>query len=724
MYLSATQRIREADAAGITELNLSWMKLRKLPSEIGLLTNLKRLDLSSNHLTILPPEIENLTKLEYLVLKDNELRELIPEIKKLKNLKEIYIQNNKIDSLPDGLDSLTKVKIIDIHNNLLTEIPKEIGNMNKLEVLDLRANPIKNIPIEIINRGAKAIKNYLLSIITSQQHDYLYEAKLLLVGRGGRGKTSIVRKLREPEHELDDKILSTEGIDIKEWYLNVKLGKSNKFRFNIWDFAGQEKYDATHQFFLTKRSLYFFVTDARQEDNYLDFDYWLNIIKLRSNSSPIIIIQNKIDERKKELPTQKYKQLFPNIHAFVKVSCKNGYEDTINTLIREVKGAIKELPQIGDELPKSWIDIRKAIEDLSKSKMDHISYQEYLNLCFKYELNEPQALLLSQYYNDLGIIVHHQDDLILRNTVIINPDWVVDGVYSVLDTESVQKKRGKFTDFDLLDIWKGEEFKNKRPELLQLMKNYELCFEFGNSKNYIVPELLPPDPPHYKAFRDDDKIFHFQYHYEFMPSGIITRFIVRTHQYTNDNSFWRYGVVLQYEKSFAEKSFAEIIEDDINRKIRIKISGKAKKELLGIIRIEFKAIHNSFHGLNFQEMVAIDDSGKYFRSYEELIVHADMKKAVFIPELRKDFDAQLILAGIIESGLNKTSLKRKVSKGHTEQVLKDIFRVYNDNNIVIAQLGRLNEMKVEINLGTISREDKKLEENRLRVALLELIDSL
>lgn len=719
MFLSSTQIIREAQAAGIEELDLSWKNLRNLSSEIGLLTNLKRLDLSSNKLRTLPPEIGKLTKLECLIIRNNELIELAPEIKNLKNLKEIHAQNNNIQSLPDGLDVLSKIKIIDIHNNKLIDIPKEIGNMNKLEVLDLKANPIKNIPKEIISRGARAIINYLLSIKASQEFEYLCEAKLLLVGRGGRGKTSIVRKLREPNYELDENVLTTEGIDIMEWYLNVKLDKSEKFRFNIWDFAGQEKYDATHQFFLTKRSLYFFVTDARQEDNYLDFDYWLNIIKLRSNNSPVIVIQNKIDERKKELPTQKYKQLFPNIHAFVKVSCKSGYEDTITTLIREVKSAIKELPQIGDELPKSWVDIRKEIESLSKSSIDHISLQEYVNICLKHDLNEPQALLLSQYYNDLGIIVHHQEDLVLRNTVIINPDWVVDGVYRVLDTDGVQKKRGKFSDLDLLEIWQGDAYKNKRPELLQLMKNYELCFEFGNSKTYIAPELLPPDPPHYKAFRQDDKIFHFQYHYEFMPSGIITRFIVRSHQYTNDNNFWRYGVVLQYEDSFAE-----IIEDDINRKIRIKISGKAKKELLGIIRIEFKTIHASFHGLNFQEMVALDESGKYFRSYAELVVYRDMNKPVFIPELRKDFDARQVLEGIIESGLNKTSLKRALSKGQTEQVLKDIYRVYNNNNIVIAQLGRLNEMKLQINLETISKEDKKLEANKLRVAILDLIDSL
>ena len=51
-----------------------------------------------------------------------------------------------------------------------------------------------------------------------------------------------------------------------------------KFQVNIWDFGGQEIYHATHQFFLTRRSVYILVCDDRKEDT--DFFYWLQVVEL------------------------------------------------------------------------------------------------------------------------------------------------------------------------------------------------------------------------------------------------------------------------------------------------------------------------------------------------------------------------------------------------------------------------------------------------------------
>ena len=90
----------------------------------------------------------------------------------------------------------------------------------------------------------------------------------------------MIRKLTIPDYKLEKNIKSTEGIDIKYWDLKIQLEKSAVFRFNIWDFGGQEKYDATHQIFITERTLYIFVTEARQESNFLDFDYWLNVVQI------------------------------------------------------------------------------------------------------------------------------------------------------------------------------------------------------------------------------------------------------------------------------------------------------------------------------------------------------------------------------------------------------------------------------------------------------------
>ncbi len=87
----------------------------------------------------------------------------------------------------------------------------------------------------------------------------LNEAKVILVGQGAVGKTSLVKRLMTDEFDPEEH--KTEGIDIKRW--GVKVGRQ-EVQLNVWDFGGQEIMHATHQFFLTKRSLYLLVLDSRR----------------------------------------------------------------------------------------------------------------------------------------------------------------------------------------------------------------------------------------------------------------------------------------------------------------------------------------------------------------------------------------------------------------------------------------------------------------------------
>jgi Ras family. len=45
----------------------------------------------------------------------------------------------------------------------------------------------------------------------------LYEAKLIIVGQGGVGKTCLVRKLLDNDYSLTEMEHTTQGINIKEW---------------------------------------------------------------------------------------------------------------------------------------------------------------------------------------------------------------------------------------------------------------------------------------------------------------------------------------------------------------------------------------------------------------------------------------------------------------------------------------------------------------------------
>ena len=50
---------------------------------------------------------------------------------------------------------------------------------------------------------------------------------------------------------------------------------------------------ATHQFFLSRRSIYIIMLNAREDPNP---EYWLNHIKSFGGNSPVIIVINKTDE--------------------------------------------------------------------------------------------------------------------------------------------------------------------------------------------------------------------------------------------------------------------------------------------------------------------------------------------------------------------------------------------------------------------------------------------
>lgn len=64
--------------------------------------------------------------------------------------------------------------------------------------------------------------------------------------------------------------ISTVGVDISDWVFEKKIrghSQHGPVMFRTWDFGGQNEYYATHQYFLSKRSLYIVVwkiTDGHQ----------------------------------------------------------------------------------------------------------------------------------------------------------------------------------------------------------------------------------------------------------------------------------------------------------------------------------------------------------------------------------------------------------------------------------------------------------------------------
>ena len=189
---------------------------------------------------------------------------------------------------------------LDLRNNQFKVLPNTITKLN-IEInwndyssseINLKGNPLESPPIEVVKKGRQAVIEYFQQL-EKKGKDQIFEAKFLVIGEPGAGKTTLAKKIMDPDYELKERNPSTEGIDVFRWQFDLENGQP--FFMNIWDFGGQEIYHATHQFFLTKRSLYVLVADARKENT--DFNYWLDIVSLLSDNSPLLIIKNEKHDR-------------------------------------------------------------------------------------------------------------------------------------------------------------------------------------------------------------------------------------------------------------------------------------------------------------------------------------------------------------------------------------------------------------------------------------------
>ncbi|MCK4766466.1 MAG: leucine-rich repeat domain-containing protein [Candidatus Aminicenantes bacterium] len=581
-----------ANLQNLTYLDLSNNQLTTVPEAIAKLQNLTSLNLYYNQLTTVPETIANLQNLTRLDLNFNKFTTVPEAIAKMQKLTKLYLSGNQLTTVPEAIAKMQNLTSLHLSYNQLTTVPEAIAKIQNLETLWLEKNPIETPPPEVVfdkegKTNLEGIRNYFRQL--EKEKDHLYEAKLLIVGEGGAGKTTLAKKIENKDYVLAEDEPTTEGIDVFRWEFPFKGNKN--FRVNIWDFGGQEIYHATHQFFLTKRSLYTLIADTRKEDT--DFYYWLNVVEMLSDNSPLLIIKNEKQDRCRQINENQLRGQFANLKETLAANLATNRG--LPEILKAIELYISNLPHIGVELPKTWVKVRESLENETRN---YINLGEFLGICEKNGFDRLEdKLQLSGYLHDLGVCLHFQDDPLLKKTVILNPTWGTDAVYKVLDNPGVIGSLGKFKREDLKKIWNEEKYAGMQDELLQLMINFKLCYKIRNSGGYIAPQLLSANAPEYPWENRQNLIM--RYRYEFMPKGILSRFIVETHEFIAEQKYaWRSGVILQ--KGEAK---AEVIENYGKREIVIRVSGQNKKELMTIAAYELDKINDSFKRIKLDKLI-------------------------------------------------------------------------------------------------------------------------
>ncbi|WP_397193101.1 COR domain-containing protein [Nodosilinea sp. FACHB-141] len=669
----------------LEHLNLAENQLSSLPGKIGDLKNLVYLDASNNKLNYLPREVSGLEQLIHLNISQNNINSLTQNLGCLKNLRQLDIADNNLSEIPEKIGKIKTLFKLDLSRNQLKALPNELAEIRALSELYLHGNEKLNLPVEILgsaegeegplyeerNSTPQSILDYYFRALANSQP--LNEAKLILVGFGAAGKTSLVNRLIY--ESFDPKSAKTEGIQITPW--EMCLNDSEDIKLHVWDFGGQEIMHSTHQFFLTERSLYVLVLNGRQGHEDADAEYWLELIQSFGGDSPVLVVLNKIKEHPFDVNRGALQQKFPNIREFIATDCETG--QGIDLLRAAIERETDALEHLRDPFPASWVAIKNRLSEMADN---YISFEQYRAICqTDGEADYGAQDSLAVHLHSLGIALNYKDDPRLRDTHVLNPHWVTNGIYTLLNAYELADTKGELEAACLARNLDVHNYPAERHGfLLELMRKFELCFRFQDDEHrYLIPDLLDKQQPPAAAEFDPADCLNFRYEYPILPEGLLPRFIVRTHVLIEHQLRWRTGVILTFEGNRAL-----VKADPQDRCVSISVDGlgASRRRLLAVIRSDFERIHRSFK-FTPKELVPVPGHPSVTVDYKELLVREEHRQTsfdVFTGEGLISLNVRDLLNGVDLEGTrhptvamdrHSQALRLFYSYSHKDETLRD-----------------------------------------------------
>jgi internalin A len=573
----------------LRELRLEGNLLAALPPEIGQLVGLKGLWLGVNELTALPPEIGRLTNLERLWLTLNQLADLPPQISRLTNLKELWVERNRLAAVPREIGQLVELLELRLARNQLVAVPREIGELPKLQWLTLDGNKLTELPPQLagpLSRGlalkvggnplrepiaqlAERSPDMLAAYLFSLNRDKpLYEAKLIVIGEGNVGKSSLVAALHGAPFISDRS--TTHGIEVTPLTLRDP-SLDAELTVRTWDFGGQEAYRITQQFFFSRGAVYLVVWHAREGQEQNEVEGWIRRIRLRvGDDARVLIVATHSDERSPELDYPRLSQAFPKLLAgSFAVDSQTGHG--IGELREHIASEIARLPQMGQVISARWVVVRDEITSLSMSA-PLIGFEEFRRICLQHGVDGDIVETLATFLHDLGWIVYYGDDEGLRDVVLLNPEMLTKVVSRILEDSETRRADGVLDHARLAAIWQdpvsGVAYPPEyHPYFLRLMEKFDVSYRLPGEHQSLVAQMVPygrPELPWDFATPPVDGVRRLGLVCRLSePVPGLMAWLTVQHQRSSTGRHWRTGLFLRHPiATYASEALLELRPND------------------------------------------------------------------------------------------------------------------------------------------------------------------
>ena len=695
--------------SSLSSLDLGDTGLTKLPESIGNLSSLSNLDLSYTKLTELPESIGKLSNLSILKLGGTSLTELPEGVVNLSNLSSLDLSYTELTELPESIGNLSSLSSLSLSFTRLTKLPESIGNLKSLQALDLRYLSLDAIPESLLSLQLEFYPSYarygtgiliegltlrdqpieifsqsrdlILAYYKSQGKAPINECKIIFLGDGGAGKSLIIDRLMkdgEPSPDFDG--VSTPGIKItsKEYQI-----KDNKIELHFWDFGGQAIMHSMHRLFLTNRTLYVVVANARDNKANDQAWYWIRNIKSFANGAPVLLLINQKDQNPSaNINETGLRREYPQIKGVSIVSALKGSAEEFNKLIRdEICKIVSEMESVHTPFPKSW---HLLMDDLQEMKTDYIDSKEFRKKCKNKGIDIQQDILdqIISWYQDLGVCFYSKKNPYTGSYMVLKPKWLLNALYILSFNGRKYAKNGiikendiyelicePVPDKDIKKVWSDISYESDEIQyIINVLLNFNLVHRI-DSEQFFVPMLCDENEPTVIGNFETEDAIHVSFKYEYLPENVLHRLMVLHGFELNRDLVWKTGAVLE-RKRLGWQALARSKDNCLD--VYAKASDQGMHPINSYLDIVRESVYriNSDFGLEAKEYITYSKDGKkeeFLYKYLE-----GSKKAGQNAVYSTVFDTLLNIDDIIGAITSPSRLKDGMGDKQIQELLSDL----------------------------------------------------
>ncbi|XP_017968519.1 leucine-rich repeat serine/threonine-protein kinase 1 isoform X2 [Drosophila navojoa] len=516
---------------------------------------LTRIQLSTDDATTLFNESEDA---DWSVVGINKSKVIFP------NLSMLDMTNNCLKEIPASLHELSSLSVLNISGNVqITDLPPHLGLLSRLWNLNTRGcllqEPLRSM-LESKKHKTMDIIGYLKSIYEDAQP--YARMKLMVVGSCGIGKTTLLDLLRQGignssggssshrsranENHWAKRMghsrstsrsqrqanISTVGVDIGTWICEKRKRATGcqAIVFRTWDFGGQKEYYATHQYFLSKRSLYLVlwrISDGHK--GLAELLQWLGNIQARAPNSPVLIVGTHFDAVGESISAQQAEQLqqlirekfiaipdaekigLPRVIDSIEISCRTLHNihllaNIIYDTAMQLRSPGSKEPMLLQKIPASYIALEDIVNVIACSlraagRDPVLDAEQYRSMVtekmrlhnYKSFRDAAELQQATTWCHDNGILLHY-DDATLRDYYFLDPQWLCDMLAHVVTVREINPFAPtgvmKLDDLQLLFRSVHAQSNGNRSYIVSLLNKFEVALTW-DSRTLLIPSLLP-----------------------------------------------------------------------------------------------------------------------------------------------------------------------------------------------------------------------------------------